>query len=239
MLKKICLVASLLLLPLAASASDLPEYPFIHTGGTAFMYVAPDVGEVDFEIWSIQAEPEAARQVIEGRIAEIRALMQGLGLPDDDVQIRDVRREMRKADPAQPGVVQYDLKCNVHIKVADLSKWREVVGPLIVMPNLDGFMSGFDTTRREQVETGLTGAAIKNAQRKAEAIALGIGRKLGAANSVSAGDLKSVARNLGFAAVDPVRGHVSNVRNDSNRENLLMTEVLKMSQSVDVVFRIK
>lgn len=238
MLKKIILVASLLL-PLAASATDLPDYPFIHAGGTGFTYVAPDVGEIDFEVSAYQADPEAARQVVEGRIAEIRALVESVGLADGDVEIRDIRREIRKPDPAQPGVVQYDIKAGVHIKVTDLAKWRELVGPLIVMPNLDAFMTGFDTSKREQIEAGLTGAAVKNAQRKAEMIAAGFGRKLGPVNAVSAGDLKNLSRAMGFAGVEPARGRAANVRNGGNREALLMVEVIKMSQSVDVIFRIK
>jgi uncharacterized protein YggE len=238
MLKKIILVASLLL-PLAASATDLPEYPFIHVGGSGFSYVMPDVGEIDFEISASHSDPEAARQMVEGRIAEIRALVAQLALADADVEIRDLRKEMRKPDPAQPGVVQYDIKCGVHIKVSDLSKWRELVGPLIAMPNLDAFMSGFDTSKREQLETDLTSEAIKAARRKAEAIAAGFGRKLGPVNGVSAGDLKNLSRAMGFAGAETIRARNVVARNDRERDALLMIEVMKMSRSVDVIFRIR
>jgi uncharacterized protein YggE len=202
MLKKI-IVAALVLVPFAASASQLPDYPFIHASGNGFVYVAPDVGEIDFEISAHQADPEAARQVVEGRIAEVRALVAGLALPDADVEIRDVRKDIRKAEPSQPGVVQYDIRCVVHIKVGDLSKWKALVSPLINMANLDGFMTGFDTSKREQVETELTGDAIKAARRKAEAIATGFGRKLGPVSAVSAGDLKNLTRAMGLAVTEP------------------------------------
>jgi uncharacterized protein YggE len=239
MLKKIIAVAALVLVPFAASASQLPDYPFIHASGNGWVYVAPDVGEIDFEISAYHADPEAARQVVEGRIAEIRALVTGLGLPEGDLEIRDLRKFIRKADSSQPGVVQYDIKCGVHIKVADLSKWKALVSPLINMANLDGFMTGFDISKREEIETELTGDAIKAARRKAEAMAAGFGRKLGPVSAVSAGELKNLTRAMGMAATDPLRSARNVSRNEYDRDGLLMIIAFKMSQSVDVIFRIK
>lgn len=89
MLKKIILIASLLL-PLAASATDLPDYPFIHVGGNGFSCVMPDVGEIDFEVSTYHSDPEAAHQVVESRITEIRALVAQLALANTDVEIRDL-----------------------------------------------------------------------------------------------------------------------------------------------------
>lgn len=238
MLKKFILAAALVA-PFIASASQLPDYPFVHASGNGFMYVAPDIGEIDFEISAYQADPEAARQIVEARIAEVRALVASVGLPEGDVEIRDVRKDMRKGEPSQPGVAQYDIKCGVHIKVADISKWKALVSPLIGMANVDGFMTGFDTSRREQVEAELMGAAIKAARGKAEAMAAGFGRKLGPVSAVSSGDLKNVTRALGMAASDPVRFPRKGGGIETDRDSLLLVTVMKMSQSVDVIYRIK
>lgn len=238
MLKKFIAVA-VLAVPFIASASQLPDYPFIHASGNGLVYVAPDVGEVDFEILSQQDDPEAARKVLEGRIAEVRALVAGLGLPEADVEIRDVRKDVRKGERAQPGVVVYDIKCGVHIKLSDLSKWRALVLPLIDMANVDGLMTGFDISKREQVETELTGEAIKAARRKAEAMAAGFGRKLGAVSGVSTSDLKNVTRAMGLAAAEPTRFTRTEGRSQYDRDTLLMVTLMKLSQSVDVIFRIK
>lgn len=238
MLKKIVATAVLVLLPVIASASDLPDYPFIHASGNGSIYVPPDTGEVDFEVAAYGADPAEARKVVEARAAEVRALVASLGLADADVEIRDIRKEIRKPDPAQPGVVLYDIKCGVHIKVRDLSKWRELVSPLINMPNLDAFMAGFDTSRRKQVEAELTAEAIKVAQNKAEAIAAGFGRKLGPVTAVSTGDLKNLTRSMGLAASDPFRSRSAG-QTSYDREGLLMINTMTMGQSVDVIFRIK
>jgi uncharacterized protein len=219
-------------------AAEFPDYPFVHTSGSGFAYAAPDLGEIDFEIVMADAEPEKARAAMEARIAEVRALLANAGLKDGDVEIRDVRRDIRKADPNQPGVVQYDLKCGVHIKVSDLSAWKAVVAPLIVMPGLDGFMVGFDSSRREQIETDLTAEALKAARRKAEAIAGGVGRKLGAVSAVTTGELKNITRAVGLGGSQPA-SYRSPARAVTDREALLMIVPMKLSQSVDVLYRFK
>ena len=221
-----------------AIAAEFPDYPFIHTSGTGFTYVAPDMGEIDFEISLFNAEPEAARQAVEARIAEIRALLTSNGIAAADIDIRDVRRDIRKGDPVQAGAPLYDLKCGVHIKVTDLSKWKALVGGLIAMPNLDGFMIGFDSSRREQIEGELTAEALKNARRRAEAMALGVGRKLGPASAVSSGDLKNITRAVGLGGAQQ-QAYRNPVRPDPDREGLLMIVPMKMTQSVDVLYRMK
>lgn len=232
-----------LLAAVPATAAEFPDYPFIHTSGTGFAYVAPDLGEIDFEISLFDAEPEAARRAIEARIAEIRALAGGAGIAAADIDIRDVRRDIRKAEPgrADPGRADpplYDLKCGVHIKVTDLSKWKTLVGALIAMPNLDGFMIGFDSSRREQIEGELTAEALNNARRRAEAMALGVGRKLGPASAVSSGDLKNVTRAVGLGGAQQ-QAYRNPVRPDPDRGGLLMIVPMKMAQSVDVLYRMK
>ncbi len=239
MLKQIIAIATLVLAPFAASAGQLPDYPFIHANGSSWAYVPPDVGEIDFEIWGGHTNPEAARQLVEERIIEVRALLTGLGLPAADIEIRDVRKEMRKGEPVN-GNTQYDIKCGVHIKVADLSKWKPLVSGLLNMANLDGFMTGFDTSRRAQVDAELTGEAIKVARGKAEAMAAGFGRKLGGVGGVSPGDLKNLTRAMGMAASDPAARFTRAVgKSEYDRDSLLMINIIKLSQSVDVIFKIK
>jgi uncharacterized protein YggE len=239
MLKTIIAIAALVLMPFAASAGQLPDYPFIHTNGSSWAYVPPDVGEIDFEVWGGHTNPEAARQLVEERVVEVRALLAGLGLPAADIEIRDVRKEMRKGEQAS-GAAQYDIKCGVHIKVADLSKWKPLVTALLNMANLDGFMTGFDTTRRAQVDAELTGEAIKVARVKAEAMAAGFGRKLGVVGGVSTGDLKNLTRAMGMAASDEARRYTRPTgKSEYDRDALLMINIIKLSQSVDVIFKIK
>jgi uncharacterized protein YggE len=241
MLKSLALVTSLsavLCASIPARAAEFPDYPFVHTSGTGFLFVVPDQGEIDFEIALVDADPEVARQGVEARIADIRRVLASTGLAASEVGIGDVRRDIRKADPAQPGVVQYNLKCGVRIAVSDLAQWKTVMGALIAMPNLDGFLISFDSSKRQQIEADLTADALKQARRRADAIAAGIGRKLGLASAVSTGNLKNVSRTIGLSGVQSVANR-SPARNETTQEELLTVVPMKLMQSVDVIYRLK
>jgi uncharacterized protein YggE len=236
MLKKL-LATTAMLLPLAAPASNLPDYPFIHVTGSASTYVLPDIGTIDFEVIASDKDPAAARTVIDERVAAIRALMEANGLPVEDMEVRNVRQEVRKARAAEAEAI-YDLRCVVHIKVRELVKWSPFASGLVGMPNLDAFATAFDTTEHDQVEAGLSGEAIKDARRKAEGLAAGFGRKLGAVTAVTTGSLKNLSNAMGL-----VSGDLSYRRDQKaqkvDRENLLNVLMLPMGQTVDVIFRIK
>ena len=236
MLKKSLLAAALTLASLQGVAAELPSYPFIHARGTAFMYVAPDLGEIDFDIAAYDSDPEKAVAVVQERIAEIRALMAAQGLADADIEVRDVRRQIRKSDAPEP---QYDIRCMVHLVVRDLTKWRDVVLPLLNKPNLDGFATTFGVTRRAEVEAELTASAVREAQAKADAMAKGFGKRVGAVAGVSSDELKNITRAVGLVPSDWPRNSGSAGRTRQDPTDLLMVAALKMSQSVDAIFRFK
>jgi uncharacterized protein YggE len=231
------LVATALLLPLAAPASQLPEYPFIHVVGNGSTYVIPDIGAIDFEVAASATDPAAARTVIETRIADIRALMETHGLALDAMEVRNVRQELRKPQPGE-SVQVYDLKCVVHIKVTELVKWSGFASGLVGMPNLDAFATAFDTTEHDKVEASLSLEAIKDARGKAEALVAGFGRKLGPVSGVTTGTLKNLSAAMGL-----VRADYTTRRDERaalvDRNNIVNVIALPLSQSVDVIFRIK
>jgi uncharacterized protein YggE len=238
MFKAIVFIAALGALPFSATASDLPAYPFVHAGGSGATYFLPDVGAIDFEIIANDSDPAAARALVESRIAQIRALAGSLGIPAGDVEIRDVRKDIKKGSDAQMGTAVYELRSSAHIKAADLSRWAELVGPLLDMPNLDGFTASFDTTEREKVEAELLAKAMSAARRKALAMAKGVGMQLGAVTAVTNGDLKNLTRAMGLAPSE-TRYSGSATRTVTDRKGLLSIDMIKLAQPVDMIFRLK
>ncbi|HZV64738.1 MAG TPA: SIMPL domain-containing protein [Telluria sp.] len=237
MFKKIALAGALVMSPLLAGASQLPDYPFIHASGASALYVLPDIGEIDFEVGAANPDPEAARVIVEQRVAAIRALMAEQGVPESDIETRDVRKEMRKGgDPA--AAPSYDIKCSLHIKVRKLAAWRAIVQPLLDMPNLGGFSTTFGASEKDKIEMQLMTEAIADARRKAEAMAAALGRKLGPAAAVSSGALKNLGRSMGLVPPD-FFGAGGGQREPIKPSDFLNIDILKMAQPVDVIFRIK
>lgn len=235
MFKKSFTAIAFAFLSLNVSADTIPAYPFIHANGEAFTFVSPNLGEVDFEISAFDPSPEAAVSLVQQRVEELMQLLKDQGVPEGDFEFSDLRREMRKgADPASP---EYDVKCAVHINVRDLAKWRAVMEPLMSKPNIDAFATKFGTTERAKVEAELMSLAVQDAQNKAKAMASGFGKKVGAVTGVSSGQLKNITRSLGLVPGDVY--YEKGKRPPQDRSELLMVTALKLSQSVDIIFRIK
>jgi uncharacterized protein len=234
-LQRFVLVCWCLALAGPAQAAGLPAYPFIHVTGKGFATVIPDRGLIDFEIAAQDVDPQVALATVNTRVGEIRALMAEAGLAESDIEIRDVRRVLRHADGN--GAPVHDLRCGVRLQVNDLGKWRAVIGPLLDRPNLDGFMTVFDSTDRTRVENDLMRDAIASARLKAESIAAGLGRKLGPVSAISTEELKNLTRAMKLSPVEFGRHGGGDEAQD--RADLLTVTSLKMAQSVDVIYRMR
>jgi len=224
------------LLPFAAHASNLPEYPFIHAAGEGYLMVVPDMGEIDFDISAYDPDPAAAVALVQARAAEVHALLAGEGASAD---VRDMRKEMRKsANPDPAAAPDYDIRSAVHIVVRDLGKWRPIMQALLEMKNIDHMSTTFSKTDRLKVEQELTAVAVKDAQRRAENMAAGFGKKLGAVAAVSSGQLRNLTGAVGLMPGDFYKG-TAGVAPPNPDKDFLSIDVLKWSQTVDMLFRIK
>lgn len=230
MLKKPVLLLAFLLLPFAAVASQLPEYPFIHVTGSSTQYIQADLGELDFEIVATDTDPAKARATLEERLAQIQALVEDQSLPVEDVKVRDTRQNYK--DQA------YTIRCSIHLNVRDLSKWKALAGGLVGMENLDNFATDFSPADRQQVEMDLTNDAIKDARKHAESMAAGFGRKLGPVAGVTTGALKNLSNAMGLYPSDFVNRR-GGAPKRVEKEDIASITMLRYAVQVDVIFRIK
>ena len=235
----IALALPLLAPPASAQASPLPGYPFVHVSADATRYTTPNIGALDFLVTAAEADPAQARATIETRMAEVRALLQEQGIPLEDLETRDVRREPGRnaAGDEVCNPAAQELRVSVHLIVRDLSRWRAVVEPLLDKPNLNSFSTSFDLVERDQFEAELMADALREARRRAEIIAKGARRKLGAVTGVTPGGVKNLGAALGLVRTDfsYQRGKPANV----GARDFLQVDALKLMQPVDVVFRLE
>ncbi|MBV7536603.1 SIMPL domain-containing protein [Duganella sp. sic0402] len=234
MIKKLAFVVAML--PFAAQAADLPNYPFIHASGEGFAMIVPDLGEIDFDISVYDPEPAAAVALVGERAAQIRAL---LADANASVDIHNMRKEMRKSGQTDLNAVpDYEIRSAVHIAVNDLGQWRDIMQGLLAMPNIDHMATTFGRKDRLQAEKELTLAAVKDAERRAEAMAAGLGKKVGAVTAISSGQLRNLTHAVGLMPGDLYPRNRS-VNVPPADKDFLATDVLRWSQTVDVIFRIK
>jgi uncharacterized protein YggE len=231
----------LLLASGGAGASSIPDYPFVHVTGNSFLAVVPDLASLDFEIVVPDADPAAARAVLEARVGEVRDLARQLGIEGDDVAVREVRQGIRKEERAANGAPVYELRCDVHISVRNVANWAALAGGLLGKANLDGFASAFDRTDMDTIHDQLVTQAIQDARRQADVMAAAGGRKVGGLMGATPEALKNLSTAMGLERAEFRRdfGADRARAQDVDREQLLAVPALKLRQPVDVVFRLE
>jgi len=240
-LSSAALSAAFLFAAAPAKAESLPAYPFIHVIGSSYQQVMPDLAAVDFEVVATDADPAVARNTVEARINEARELMKQLSLDPEDLVVREIRQsEPKDKQPASGGPV-YEVRCDVHINVRNVSNWPALAGGLLGKANLDGFASSFDLSNMEQVNDQLVTEAIADARRRAGVMAAAGGRRLGPMMAATPQDLKNLTTSMGLERSDfRYQRNTSNARpGDTDRDTFVMVQMLKLRQPVDVIFRIE
>jgi uncharacterized protein len=239
------LAAAALALPAGpALASAIPDYPFAHVTGSAFRIEMPDIAALDFQILAADADPAAARGVIEARVGEIRALMQQLSIDPEDMVVREVRQSVRK-ERAADGAPVYELSADVKINVRNVANWPRLAGGILGKPNLDSFASNFDLSTMDKVNDELVTEAIVDARRRANVMAEASGRRLGPVMAVTTDAIKKLGTAMGLEREEFMtprssgRGTGNQRAEDIDRDTFMMVQMLKLRQSADVVFRLE
>jgi uncharacterized protein YggE len=239
------MAAAVLTLPAgSAAASPLPEYAFAHVAGNAFRVEMPDIASLDFQIVADGTDPAAARATIDARMAEVRELMQKLSIDVEDLQVREVRQGVRKQRAAD-GAPVYELSCDVKINLRNVANWPALAGGLLGKPNLDSFAADFDLSTMDKVTDEMVAEAVADARHHAEIMAAASGRRLGPAMAVTNDAIKKLGTNLGLER-DEFRAERKEGRRPANqsaeqidRDVFIMVQMLKLRQSVDMVYRLE
>jgi len=230
MLHKLVIALAILIAPVTgAQAADLPSYPFIHVNASADLNVMPDIGEIDFEIVSTDADLEAAWKLVAERLEASRALFAQHGVAIDDISVQDILRRPLKQGDTVTGI---ETRGAVHVTVRKLDNWTPLIQTLMTMPNVEALAVAFSRSDADQIEAELVTQAIGAARVKAQNIARGIGAKLGPANGVALAPLKNLSNAMGLSSDAPRYASVSSPRDP------LLVAVQKLVQGVDVIYRI-
>jgi uncharacterized protein len=225
----------LLVLPMFASAAPMPDYPFVHAGGTAYVTVIPDRGSIDFEVVAAAPVIEEAMTVLAERSKAIQAVIRQYDIAPEDIELGEIKRVRTRDGKGE------ELKITAHINVRTLANWVPLVQGLVAITGLDGFVTEFASSEMDKIVDELTVEALRDAQRRAKVIAAGVGRKLGPATGVSTGQIKNLGTAMGLVPSDfrTYTGARDGGRPSSDVEALLTISALKMNLNVDVVYRLK
>lgn len=237
-LKSICSVLCFLLAS-SAIASSLPSYPFIHVTGEATLSLRPNIGEIDFELTELSADPELTLSMIEKSSADVMTLLASYALDLEDIEVAEIKKYVSSVEYLETTETakKYRLMRNFHIVVRDIQKWNSVVTSLLAKPYLGNFSINFGRSDMDRIQADLVMMAMTNAKENAKRLAQGLTVRLGAANGVSQSPLKSISTLLGLDGA--VKREELPVQYKPIAKDFAVPVWLKFKQNVEVVFRIK
>ena len=174
----------LLLIGLSASATDLPDKPFIHVTGTAFEDVKPDIAKIYFRVEFTKETHEEAFSAVNVRVTEILKLMQDCGIAASDIQSFDINTDAQRSYQSSE-ITGYRCYRQMFATIRNLEVYGRLVNEIHGAEGIEAFRANFESTRREEIEKRLLSAAVANSKEKAAALAEQYGATIGEVYSIS------------------------------------------------------
>ncbi len=174
---KLLLLASCLLLSLAARAADgLPSQPYIYVQGFASRSVTPDSVQISFDISVADENQTKAKDLVKKKSEAVSALFQKLKLPEQDVV--NFEMTVRPDRNYKDNRLEFDVSRKYSVRLRKLDAYAELIDGLYTIQvgelrKIEPMTSQEDTIRAE-----LRQAAIADARRKGEELAAKLGTKI-------------------------------------------------------------
>ncbi|MDC8757730.1 SIMPL domain-containing protein [Janthinobacterium fluminis] len=237
MLRPAALSFALLCCHAAACASPLPDYPFVSASGKAEQWLAPDIGELQFDVVAQRRDGALALAEVEEASAALAAQFAAAGVDAADIDAFELGKKS-VAVVAQAGEeLAFSTAISRHftVRVRDLRAWPDYIAALLAHKAVDNLGVAFDRVDRAQVEQRLLLEAAQNARRTAADLAQAFGRKPGAAVAISRTPPDKLGGAFGFAGA---AAETAAARTPAARGNAVPAAI-QFGQTVHAVFRLK
>jgi len=228
---------------LTASASPLPEYPFVFTTGTARTDTPPDIVRLGFVVASRNKDLKAATAAYESAFDSVAKILATAAINDADIDASAVSKSpLSHWDEVRSQSVPdgYEVSRRVKITGRDLSKYPEMIKALLELPNTEEFSALFDKSDRSKIENELFALAVKDANDRAERMAGQFGRKLGAVRAIAQIPFAALADEFGLSNGGPLfAGAPPQMMFKRAMERFLTPSTIAISATVNVVYELR
>lgn len=185
---RIAVAAGLLAIIGSLQAQAPAGRPFIAVHGEAKMDVVPDIFPVELTLKETSMETAATQARVESLAKNTLAISESLKIGGDDILVSNlgISPEYDWDDETDKQVFRGNTyERTIKVKFRSLPKLNEFISALPKSNVLRIETSRFETSRADELRRGLLESAIANAKKTAEAMASGVGRKLGAVQNIS------------------------------------------------------
>lgn len=238
-MQKRYLLLSLFLLASTAFASSLPSYPFIHVNGRAAIVLAPNVGEIDFELTELSENPQFTFQKMLDHSNDVFDFLKSENIIGEDVEAGEIKKYVSSVEyqDAAVGEKKYRLIRDFHVVVKDFSQWNRVVSGLLQKSYLGNFNVKFGRNDMPRIQQDLFLMASADAANNAQLLAKSFSVKLGNAAAISNTPIKTISTTMGLDGPIVAENLVADLKPVSR--DLGAPSFLKFQQTIDVIYKLK
>jgi uncharacterized protein YggE len=240
------LTLALGLFAVAASASPLPEYPFVFAAGSAKVESPPDTVRLSFSVAAHNRDAGLAAAVVESTFKSTITILAAAAINERDIDASVVDKSARSHwDQGRSQSVPdgYEVSRKIAVIGRDLAKYPQMVRALLQLPGTEEFSAEFDRSDRSKVEADLLVSAAKDAKARAELMATQFGRKLGPVHAIAQTPFSALPDEFGFSyrgsgpAAPAVEIEVTGEK--KSMERLLAPATITISENVNVVYELQ
>ncbi len=241
MIKSLIATAALLGCTTLAHCAPLPAYPFVKTVGKADVWLAPNLGELRFEINAQNDSSEKALERMAQLSAEVQALLAEHAVAGADIEAFDLSKKPVELSNVKAGQfsLAYTLKRHFRVFVRDLAQWPELVKALLARDTVETLTVGFDRNDRAQVERKLVLEAAASARGQGFDLALAFGRHLGAVEAISQAGVDKIGAPFGFDSAASGEARADAAPPPPGALSFAVPPAIQFAQAVHAVFRLK
>jgi len=244
----IALLAAASLATAAATASPVPDYPFIYAEGSATRELPPDIATLNASVSVRNATSEGAVAGVQAAAAKVLALLAKSGIRDADINAAQISKsqQMRYDEATRRNVPDgYEASRSFTITVRDLTRYPQLLTALLAMPGVNGGGGNFDRSDRAKLSAELVGEAADAARRNGDLMATGLRRKLGPVRAIARIPFAEIPGRFGFgfgsgAVPPPPPPPMVMMRAAAAPEDAsLVPPSITLSESVNVLFELQ
>jgi len=237
---KYLLFFGLALFSLNTIAANLPNFPFVVSKGSAEKKVMPDKATVHISFLSFSEESGVALDNLNSSSEKLFSLLEKYKIDLKNLDARDIRKDTKRKkdrDYNRLEILGYEVSRSMTLNLKDLKTYPSLMNDLIAIENLSSISTVFDTVNRVQFEADLMNEAGADARSRADLMAKSLGAKVQSVYAISQeSDFGSFFATFGAPEVS---AFYEREGGGSSRTRMLVPEHIYISQSINVVFRIK
>ncbi|WNC68284.1 SIMPL domain-containing protein [Thalassotalea nanhaiensis] len=238
---KIACILFFSIISLSAYSANLPDFPFVVSVGEAERDVKPDKATLQLSLMAFDKESDDALQNINKTSVKIFELVKKYKLDEKSLEATDINKSTKRKrdeDYNRLEVLGYEVSRSINIKLKDLTKYSELMGELVALNNVSNVTAIFDVSNRKSIEAELMNEASKNANLKANQLAESLNTQIHSVYAIS--QVSNFGNFFATFGTDSQRyAAMEQMSVSGSRVAMFAPEKIKISQGVNVVFRIK